>query len=819
MDICVHCKRWTAERDKGCRLCRLTLALSQVAGQPDFSEEDYQKTAGELAGILGADEKSRLSLQRKNPARDQDLREKQRDRSRDRRRRREVETIPPKKEPSASPPSDRRSRRRQHSPSPHGASRERKREKASPDKEEEKRSAKRKEEDSRERRASKAEGATSSTPPSGDVNKGWLPTLRPRESPQSPPPLPPQAPKGVVLKKARATSTVPEPDCPPRPTNDQEETEDRNSNRTGPAPSYPSGKGKGKGKRPGKYQKGHHKGKALPAWDQWQWGWNWDPSWNYHYPGEATVTKKSKGKKRDNFIGSKIEERRAKAKAKATAEAEAEREEEGSGHSVSETPSPNTSELPPPGTVIVPAAPEEVADGGARAKAKAVAAGPGILKRPAARAAFEPEEDSPQWKEVANLSVRDLQIGQKILAKVWYGGEEGVLHGIVREETTDAEGRWIGVSVQGTQLHQLRSFLITSPRPAPLLYLSKLECLPAQRLSTPGIGYLLSYREVTDVDRLPWMDNCVDQEKDQDENEDLRRAARDLGLPAPSAGAPPPPGMGGQRPEEVLDVEMKKPPKEKKLKGKQKVKKMVEASRWSCKGTPLDPSYKKPIKLQVKKKGSSSSSLSTGSSSSSLSSEEGLGSEHRLRTIAKRLPGYLCRVSAKEAKRNLAEATGETPQSLRIFHRYYRQVIAPRGGSRGLQREMMTLSVLIDALIEGDVLGATDMAAQRLKSLELMQQGSDPNLAQQIELIPREHLGMVADNEARYAQKQFSAEARLQRQLKGSPGIGKGAWSAPQTDTSSLQPKGKRKGSDKGKVKGKTLKGGAEASKIVPPQS
>ena len=409
---------------------------------------------------------------------------------------------------------------------------------------------------------------------------------------------------------------------------------------------------------------------------------------------------------------------------------------------------------------------------GPKAKAKALQVRPGILKRPGGQIPADQERESAPWVEVESLSEDDLKVGQKVLVKIWYGREEGLIHGTVKENTTDSEGRWVGLAVLGTQVHQLRSFLITSPPPAPLLYLSKLRSPPEQRLTTPGIGYLLSYREVTSADRLPWMDNCTDQERGMDENEDLRRAARGLGLPALTAAAPPPDlGTGGEL------GETQQVPKAKKLKGKQKVKRMVEASRWSCKDTPLDPGYKKPIKLKVKRKGSSSSSPSTEGSSSNGTSEEGLGTEHRLRVIAKRLPGYLCRASAKEAKKNLAEATGEAPQSLKIFHRYYRQVVAPRGGSKGLQREMVTLSVLLDTLIEGDVLGAADVAAQRLKSLELMQQGSDPNLAQQIELIPRDHLGMVADSEALYAQKQFTAETRLQRQLKGAPGVGKGPWS------------------------------------------
>ena len=53
MDVCEHCKRWTSERDKACRLCRLCVALTQVSGQPGFTEEDYERTAEQLASILG----------------------------------------------------------------------------------------------------------------------------------------------------------------------------------------------------------------------------------------------------------------------------------------------------------------------------------------------------------------------------------------------------------------------------------------------------------------------------------------------------------------------------------------------------------------------------------------------------------------------------------------------------------------------------------------------------------------------------------------------------------------------------------------------
>ena len=77
--------------------------------------------------------------------------------------------------------------------------------------------------------------------------------------------------------------------------------------------------------------------------------------------------------------------------------------------------------------------------------------------------------------------------------------------------------------------------------------------------------------------------------------------------------------------------------------------------------------------MKIKKKKSSSSS-SSGSSDSSHSSEGGLGSEHQLRSIRKRLPGYLARQSAKEALRLLTTQSGEDLSTYQVFNRYYRQV-------------------------------------------------------------------------------------------------------------------------------------------------
>ena len=88
--------------------------------------------------------------------------------------------------------------------------------------------------------------------------------------------------------------------------------------------------------------------------------------------------------------------------------------------------------------------------------------------------------------ELKDLTPDHLKVGQKIIAKIWDAGEGGLIQGVVCENTTDTEGQWTRMMVTGTQVHQLRSFLITSPRPDPTLYLSRQEHPLGTRLGTPG---------------------------------------------------------------------------------------------------------------------------------------------------------------------------------------------------------------------------------------------------------------------------------------------------------------------------------------------
>ena len=456
----------------------------------------------------------------------------------------------------------------------------------------------------------------------------------------------------------------------------------------------------------------------------------------------------------------------------------------------------------------------------AKAGAKAAARAPLRVRRKPAKA-DPPKVDREGWIRIEEDTVPHFRIGGGYLVQASYAGEEGKAQVEVLEQTQDSEGDWIGVLLKGTHIPQLRTWWITQQGPQTRLYLSKTPVNPAQRKHLQGVGYLLSYKEVSTEDQYPWMENCTSHNMDGEpmEMEDLRRAAGSLGYPLgrgePFPPLPAVPQPAGEHPKTPEDDKKKKKKKEK-TSSKAKVKAMVERAKWSPQGTPMDPSYRRPIKFKVKKGKSSSSSSGSGKESeSSVSGEEGLGSEHRLRAIGRKLPGYLGRSAAKEAKKVLAEASGEDLASYKVFHRYFRQVIAPRGGSKGIQRELLTLSILLDTLQAGDVLPAIDIIAQRMKSLEMLQQGADISLCLQVELIPKESMGLIADNEARYAQKEDAAEKKLQRQLKSYPPVPppKGHWKGGQKDG---QQKGGKKGGDKPWYPPKGTKKGGE-TKVTEP--
>ena len=132
------------------------------------------------------------------------------------------------------------------------------------------------------------------------------------------------------------------------------------------------------------------------------------------------------------------------------------------------------------------------------------------LKRPASLGEADPPEDLLRsgWIKTKDWRARQVSLGKAIIAKIWYCGEEGLLHGILRDETKDLEGQWLGVKLLGTNIDQLRNWALTQGVESNL-YLGLVETPLDQRRHMGGIGYLLELKEKTDADQEAWQKNCL----------------------------------------------------------------------------------------------------------------------------------------------------------------------------------------------------------------------------------------------------------------------------------------------------------------------
>ena len=340
------------------------------------------------------------------------------------------------------------------------------------------------------------------------------------------------------------------------------------------------------------------------------------------------------------------------------------------------------------------------------------------VRRPALRGAGQASEE---WIDISEKDMSEVRLGTLLMVELSYEGERGLMFCSVLDRVEDELGHWLGVNVKGTNISGLRHWKLQKRGTAGRLYISQERVEEGSRILQEALGYTERFKVVAERPGDPWTANCEDVPGVAGvmaETEDLRKAAQDLGLAGEGAAAVPAPP----------DIERADPPRGALPSGssnskRKRVRTMVANARCSARDTPLDPSYRREVSLKIKRKRRSSSS-GTGSSVSSDSSQ-GIGDEHQLKAIAKKLPGYLARRSAKEALEALAQACGESPESYQVFLRYYRQVIANRGGPKPLLREMLTLSFLMDTMLKGEVLHALDIVAQRLKSLELLQQGAE----------------------------------------------------------------------------------------------
>ena len=272
--------------------------------------------------------------------------------------------------------------------------------------------------------------------------------------------------------------------------------------------------------------------------------------------------------------------------------------------------------------------------------------------KPRPRSQAKPAPHTEEWIAVENLKEDTFSLSSTLHLEVWYGGETGEAAAILEQLVCDQEGKWLAVRILGSNLAPLRDWRKANPS---ALFCCCCEAIPAnKRLSIPGVGYTLKAKLLSQ--ETEWTSNAVGDHHPPPpgETENLKKVAEQFGFPQ-GGGADPPPL------ETAPKQDVPATSSSKKKKGKRKVKDMLEKARWRVQGTPLDPHYKRPIRLSTKKKKKKNSSSESTSRSASLSSEtsEPLESEHRLRKIAQKLPGYLACKASKEAANILSQSTGE----------------------------------------------------------------------------------------------------------------------------------------------------------------
>ena len=372
-----------------------------------------------------------------------------------------------------------------------------------------------------------------------------------------------------------------------------------------------------------------------------------------------------------------------------------------------------------------------------------------------------PRKDTP-WKLVQDFA---FQVGHQVHLKGKYKGDAAECVGEVESLVEDQEGQWIKLDLTGTPHVGLQEWRKSCQD---AFYANR---APLLKSLDAGVDGLFCAREVREVDPLlEWKSNLTELRRDLEALPGLEAVARDLGYGVTGGVGnllPPPPA---QREE---GESAKKP---RKLRGKERVRQMVQQSTWSWAGSSLDPKFKRPkVGLKRKREQSSSSSSVSHSGSGERSEQEDLfPEESQTKHIARKCPGLLSRFAIKEAKKRLLTQVGEEAGNHApspVFVRYYRQVFAHSGASTPMKREYLTLATCLDSIIEGNILKCLDVGVQRLKAVEQMSLGAAAQLANRLELIPPETSVLASLEESRGAAQEHRREEKIRGSWKG-----KGKW-------------------------------------------
>ncbi|CAE7745770.1 unnamed protein product, partial [Symbiodinium sp. CCMP2456] len=193
----------------------------------------------------------------------------------------------------------------------------------------------------------------------------------------------------------------------------------------------------------------------------------------------------------------------------------------------------------------------------------------------------------------------------------------------------------------------------------------------------------------------------------------------------------------------------------------------------------------------------SDSRSSSGGTIDSADSGHPFREGHRVKRLAKAIPGILTRHAVDEMGRLLVQQVGE--ESMRtiqpVLLRYLRLHVMMKNPAPVQKRELLTLGHALDRLLQRDILGAMDVMVQRVKAIELVLAGSAWAVAQNLELVPLDQELITSTAEAQGAAREYRNESKVQREL--GKGGGKTRW----------QEEYRKKGDGK-KGDGKNNKGG-----------
>ena len=313
--------------------------------------------------------------------------------------------------------------------------------------------------------------------------------------------------------------------------------------------------------------------------------------------------------------------------------------------------------------------------------------------------------------------------------------------------------------------------------------------------------------------------------EEEDELRQLRASVEELREKGKGVGGQPAKEKKrGRSPGTSGDEDKKKKKKKKRKRESLKIqgKKGLD-SLFASTGLDPKPEIRRKVKRRARKVARRSRNKKRGSStsdteSSSSSSRESAGVEDKdlfepatpTQRVWKLCPGALTMAMIAEAKEALLTPMGTASEPMEgavpaLVTQYVRQILMPAMMSGPVARESHHCGLLLDLLLSGQVAGAADLAAQRLKALEGHSKGMKPELLRQLELVAQEKPSLTSTTEIMKAGRQANEEVKVLQKAstRDTSEKGKGQWKDWREKFDRGEKSGKGDKGRKGKSEGK----------------